>query len=613
MRTIMKLKYWALSSVIAIGSLCSCSDVLDVAPDGTLTMDEVFQDPVKVGAFLNSCYANLPLKSYFYWGWEAAPTACSDEGWSNWDGTNNTSASKVYSGDVSASSHSLRDGWSGNDDWRTNKYWSRYWEQIRLCNLFLERIDDAAVNSETDRDRWRAEAHVLRAYFYSELVKWFGSVPILRKSVEFNTDFSQMKRESVYDVAKFIEEDCDMAIYSESLPWRITSTSEAVRVTKAIAWTIKSKMLLFAASPLFNEGADHWEEAYECNRSAVRELKANGYELFTVCTDPNTFGTGDAANLRQLINTSADYSASPRDKETIWQQYGMTCFVWHIGYIGSGFDGTYSAGISPTQELVDAFNTLDGEPILDLSNPYADENHLRPNFNSKSQYDERNPYANRDPRLDETVLHNGSTLYYQGTQRTVETFEGGKNEINLTSSIDDYTRTGYYHCKFVQPGSSAGVGYEVQTPGWKYFRLAEVLLNYAEAAAEAGHLTDAKNAVDEVRRRVNMPGLPAGLSKDEMILRVRNERQVELAWEECRYFDIRRWKKPEENLYDTSRWLTGIKPVVQADGSYRYERYNIWTKPRGGAEVRDKLLPLPVDEVSRLESVTGDVWQNPGW
>ena len=165
---------------------------------------------------------------------------------------------------------------------------------------------------------------------------------------------------------------------------------------------------------MFNGGENYWEEAYQQNRQAVNQLKENGYELFKVCTDPNTFGTGKAAALRQLINQSADYSAEPRDKETIWQHYGHTCFVWHIGYIGSGLDQTYSAGTCPTQELADAFNTIDGEPILNLEKPYLDEKHLQPNFNKNSMYDENNPYSNRDPRMVETMLYNGADYTYQG-------------------------------------------------------------------------------------------------------------------------------------------------------------------------------------------------------
>lgn len=135
-----------------------------------------------------------------------------------------------------------------------------------------------------------------------------------------------MRREKVYDVVKFIASDCEAAISCNELPWRITTDDEAMRATKALAWAIKSKMMLFAASPLFNEGEDHWEEAYQVNKQAVDELKKNGYELFTKCTNPSTFGTYDAAAFHQLACQNADYSAEPRDKETIWQHRAGSVF-----------------------------------------------------------------------------------------------------------------------------------------------------------------------------------------------------------------------------------------------------------------------------------------------
>ena len=153
----------------------------------------------------------------------------------------------------------------------------------------------------------------------------------------------------------------------------------------------------------------------------------------------------------------------------------------------------------------------------------------------------------------------------------------------------------------------------INNSNWKFFRFGEILLNYAEAAAESGHLAEAKAAVDEVRARVKMPALPIGLSKEEMILRVHNERRVELAWEEVRYFDLRRWQKPDGNLNETCQWFTGMRITKLNDGSFNYQRYNISSNPRGGYQNRDLLLPLPLDEVSRLESTTGETWQNPGW
>src|SRR5690606_2160115 len=102
-------------------------------------------------------------------------------------------------------------------------------------------------------------------------------------------------------------------------------------------------------------------------------LKANGYELFKETTQPAVFGNGPAAALRQLVAQNADYSATPRDRETIYQKRGGGVFVWHIGYIGSNMANTYKCGVAPTQELIDAFETTDGEPILDLHKPYLDE------------------------------------------------------------------------------------------------------------------------------------------------------------------------------------------------------------------------------------------------
>lgn len=607
----MKFIYYLFCSIVMAGALASCSDVLDVAPDGRLTLDEVYSDPDKVGALLNSCYNNIPLKGYNYHFWEPLITANSDDGWSSEDALTYEMA-QMYSGNASASYHPIRDMADVHNS-SCNFYWSRYWSQIRLCNQFLENISTAAVRSEAERQRFIAEAHVLRAFFYSELIKWHGKIPIIDRTISFEEDFSAFKRQSVYDVVKFIEMDCDEAISSSELPWRITTDDEAMRATKALAWAIKSKMMLFAASPLFNEGQNHWPEAYEANKKAVEELKKNGYELFSKCTNPSTFGSYDASAFHQLVCQNADYSAEPRDRETIWQHRSGGAFVWHVGYIGSGMDGTYKCGTCPTQELVDAFETIDGQTVLNLDRPYLDEKHLQPNYNVNNKlYDPNNPYKNRDPRLSATVLCNGDSLIWNnGEVFTVETYVNGRHGISLDMSDRVHSRTGYYHRKLVTP--QACNTNQINSSNWKFFRLGEILLNYAEAAAEAGHLVEAKAAVDEIRARVNMPALPSDLSKEELILRIHNERRVELAWEEVRYFDLRRWQKPEGDLKETCQWLTGMKIIKQDDGSFNYQRCNISTNPRGGYQNRDLLLPLPLDEVSRLESTTEDSWQNPGW
>jgi hypothetical protein len=599
--------------IMSVGVFTACSDVLNVAPDGTLTMEEIFADPDKVESLLNTCYMNIPQKGYAYRFFEPAVVSASDDGWTSEDGTGGNLIYDIYKDNVSASNHAMRDYGSDDVGGTANyAYWSRFWTQIRLCSQFLENIETAAVKSEANRDRMTAEARVLRAFYYTELIKWFGKLPILANTVPFDTDFSVLERQSVYEVAKFVVEDCNAALQSKELPWRITAESDALRATKALAWALKSTVMLYAASPLHNEGQDHWEEAYQTSKQAVSELKANGYELFKTCTNPTLFGDYGAAAFHQLMCQNADYSATPRDKETIFQHTQGGLFVWHIGYIGSNMSNTYKVGTCPTQELIDAFETTDGQPVLDLAKPYQDERHLQPNYHSANKtYNPADPYKNRDPRLYATAYMNEDVIIWDNEPVTIEAYVGGQHALSFDQSNRSSTRTGYFHRKMVTP-RACGTN-QVNNANFKYYRLAGILLDYAEAAAEAGHLDDARAAANEVRARVGMPPLPADLAKDQLILRIHNERRVELAWEEFRYFDLRRWQKPDGDLSETCKWLTAMLITKNPDGTFTYQRSNILTTPRGGWQNRDLLLPLPLAEVSRLEPLTGKKWQNPGW
>lgn len=616
----MRLNYKSIIAAagisLTIASLSSCTDDLDIAPDGSLTREEILQDPVKVGGLLATCYKYIPQKGYTYQDWETLPNALSDDGWSSDDGYPSLPVGTIYNDRQNAESHPLRDktGSYTEGNGYIGKYWQNYWGQIFQINSFLADLPVANVDDET-RSRYAAEARVLRAFFYSELVRWFGQLPILDRVTSMEEDYSFLKRESVKSVVDFIISDCDAAISCDQLPWRITSSSENMRCTKALAWAIKSRMSVVAASPLFNEGNNYWEWAYEINMDAIEELTAHGYELFMNCTNTNTYGTGKGNAYRQLVVDNADYSASPRDRETIWShaKYGGH-WQWHIGYIGSGMNNTAYCKTCPTQELVDAYETIDGKPVLNLAKPYLDEKHLQPNYNAENTlYDPKNPYANRDPRMHETVLCNGDNFIWDNKTQTVQSYVKGKHAISFDPSNRTNTRTGYFICKVLGPktGGGAGDNYGTKTK-WKFFRMAEIYLNLAEAAAEAGKLTDARTAANLVRSRVGMPEIPV-LSQNETILRVRNERRVELAWEEHRYFDLRRWQKPDGDLKETCAWLTAMVITKNSDGSFTYERQNIWTKERGGSSNRDLLLPLSTAEAARLYSITGQKWQNPGW
>ncbi|WP_214225966.1 RagB/SusD family nutrient uptake outer membrane protein [Pedobacter sp. B4-66] len=632
----MKTKYIVLLIALSILSLGSCKKALDMAPDGKITMDEIFADNEKVKAFLNSCYSNMPSKGTKYFFWSRGPVVWSDEAWdTDAEAESWIMAGRMYNGGASAADHPVETNWDAEGN---GKYWPRYWSAIRNCTIFLSRIDAVTASTDKDKSRWKAEAHLLRAYYYSELLKWFGpSLPIEREPYDFAGDFSKVKREKYYDVVKFIIEDCDAALASNELEWRITTGNEGGRVNKAMAEAIKSKMILFAASPLYNEGNDYWQEAYDVNKTSLANLRAKGFELYNKVNFPQTYLSNDAylgpdknvhtAIYNEYFTQTMAYSGDPVDKETLYQSRDGQGNVWNIDGIGAQ-DG-YKSGTCPSQELVDAYETIDGKPVLNLANPYLDEKHVQPNYNSENKlYDPNNPYANRDPRFYASIYYNGSKRYANWNfSESPESFENypalmGKRARIIATYVDEpqtgihastrkATRTGYFERKFLHP--NAGTDNNIAGANWKLFRLGEVILNFAEAAAEAGKLDEATIAVNEIRSRAGMPAIPAGLPKDQLILRVRNERRVELAMEENRYFDVRRWTLPTGDLSKTDKWVTAMEITRKPDGTFIYNRRTVRSTERKNYTNKFLWIPIPLDEANRLQAITGVQWQSNGW
>jgi len=614
----------------------ACKKTLDTAPDGKISIDEVFQDDAKVQAYLNTCYNGMSGKGTLYFFWSRGPVVWSDEAWdTDAEAEPTLMSGRMYAGNASADNHPAVNvsAENGNGD-----YWARYWNAIYNCSVFIANIDQATVIEEKNRPRWKAEAHVLRAYYYSELLKWYGAVlPIIREPYHFSDDFSGLQKANYYEVVKFIEEDCNVALATPEFPWRITSGSEAGRVNKAMAEAIKSKMMLFAASPLYNGGEDHWQEAYEMNKTSLANLREQGFELYHKVNFPQTYQSANsffgpdnnekAALYNEYFTNTMAYSLNPLDKETLYQSRQGQGNIWDIDGIGAQ-DG-YKSGTCPSQEMVDAYETIDGQPILDLDQPYLDEQHLQPNYNPEnSQYDPQDPYANRDPRFYASIYYNGSkrkALWgFAESEESPENFPApagnrvrviatyiGEPRTGIHASNRSATRTGYYERKFLHP--TAGNDNPVGGANWKMFRLGEVILNFAEAAAESGHLDEAKAAVDEIRARVGMPEIPAGLSQQDLITRVRHERRVELAFEENRYFDVRRWTSPNGDLSETDKWITAAAITRNADGSYTYNRRLVRSEPRACYTNKFLLLPMPLAEANRMMAITGVNWQNPGW
>ena len=641
----MKNRIYTIIACFLATVIYSCSDVLNQAPDGKISLEEVFGDNDNTMYYLNTCYSGINAKGCLYFFWSRGPVNWCDDSWDADDLDVSWAASRRYY-DGNASASDFPANYNAGDSGNESVSWARSFQRIRNCAVFLQNIPNAKVNSESDRSRWTAEAHILRAYYYSELLMWFGcSLPIIREPYTYDADFSKVERSSFHDVVEFIVEDCDAALACEELPWRITTDSEAMRMTKAVAWAIKSRMTLFAASPLYNDGNNYWEEAYSVNKAAVQALESNGYALYDKLNQAAVWGdekaylpTAASQYFNEYFCNSGAYAADPADKETIYQlRDGANLDLANVDGIGAILG--YKTGTCPSQELVDAFETIDGQPVLDLAKPYLDEQHLKPNYNSSNTtYDKNNPYANRDPRFYATVYYNGSKRYCNwSTEAEKKSFENlgqGKGEnVRIITTWDAYedaegniinspeplmgrsmtgrtpTRTGYFQRKFLHPNS--GVEMRLNGARHKDYRLAEIYLNFAEAAMEAGHTDEAITYVNKVRARAGMPGLPAGLSGENLRQRIHNERRVEFALEGNRYFDVRRWHKPDEDLSATDRWITGAHITHMQDGTYKYERTIL--KERQCYTNKWLKMPIPLTEVNNMRAITGEDWQNPGW
>jgi hypothetical protein len=626
-----------------------------MAPAGKISLEEVFSDNDRTMYYLNSCYSSLPNKGLHYFFWSRGPVEWSDDAWDADDLDVDWAASRLlYDGNASASSHPV---WAVGGEGLSQNYWPNYFARIRQCCVFLENIGEANVTSEEDRARWTAEAHLLRAYYYTELLQWFGcGLPIIENSYTLDADFTQVVRGSYYDVVQFIIKDCDAALACSQLPWRITTDGEAMRVTKALAWAIKSRMTLFAASPLYTGTENHWEEAYKMSKDALSALTSNGYELYNKVNTTSVWGP-DAKNLlmpgyttagkqsyseyaalyNEYFINSGDYSSTPRDKETIFQLIDNNYDVSNVD--GIGVICGYKTGTCPSQDLVDAYETVDGQPILNLAKPYNDDKHLSPNYNTANTlYDPQDPYAYRDPRFYASIYYNGSQRYCNwsvGESATCfENFPADPGQrTRIIATWDQYrtadgtivnspepntgrsltgrtpTRTGFFERKFLHPNS--GINNRLGGARHKDYRLAEIYLNLAEAAANAGHEDEARTAVNVVRARVGMPAIPASVTGQALILRIHNERRVEFALEGNRYFDVRRWQTPDGDLSATDHWITAAHIIHNADGTYEYGRSTI--KERNCWENKWLKVAIPLSEVNNMIALTGENWQNPGW
>lgn len=583
-----------LLAVMVVAMTYGCSDELNITPDGRLTLDIIFSDSDYTEQYANSMYEYIRKygNGYHYYTWlsaftdDATDSQAPADTWlmlHQWNQGNFSAANPPFMAGSTTLRYSERD------------FWGTAFGGVRKTNVFLTRVNNMNMPNEVKRDRYMAEAHVLRAHYYFELIKNFGGVPLFAEDITRRDNFADIERASFDDCVQFIVKDCDEAIASKELPFRTMEDGQRGRMTKAVAYFIKASALLFAASPHWNPSNDvvKWQAAATAAKEALDQLVSHGYQLFP--------------NYERFFITRPDKNQDPLDKETIleaidtwgygsqtYRRFGVICYLMNMIPVDFASE---KCGLCPSQELVDSYEMKDGTiPILG----YNDDAHTKPIINPASGYDDQKPYVDRDPRFYASVWYNGAYFGKKdGRDIYIESFVGGRHGI---SGIKQRTPTGYYTRKYVDPSMrSAGSSKTL----WRIYRLAELYLDLAEAENEANGPTQiAYDAVNATRRRAGMPDMPTGLTKDEFRERVRRERRVEMAFEENRFYDLRRWNILVEN----SRLKTGMRWTKAADGTLSNERI-LSVDCHATANEKYYLLPIDLKEIIRMPLVK----QNPGW
>jgi hypothetical protein len=445
-------------------------------------------------------------------------------------------------------------------------YWDFAYSYIYNINVFFSKIDAAPVDS-TFKTGAIAEMKFLRAYIYANLIWRYGGVPIITKVFGLHDDF-KVTRSSYDDCVKFIDSELDAA--AADLPPNQPANQEG-RASANACLALKARVLLYDASLLNNPSHDNtkWQAAADAS-AALLNL---GYSL-----NPDYQGTFLTDNNEIIF---ARY----------FTQANSTNFSLEEGRNGS--NGWTSQ--NPSQNQVNAYE-MSATGIL----PYTEKADGTLVLNPGSGYDPNNPYLGRDPRLDASILHDGSV--WQG--RETETFDGGLDSPGSSIQPWNASLTSYAYKKGVVESIPPSGSTLKPTNPWIFFRYAEVLLNYAEAEFELGHEDVARQYINMVRARpsVNMP--PVTATGEALRAAIQNERRVEFAFEGLRFFDVRRWKIADftENIPILRMHIT-----KQADGS---KTYQIQTLEKRSFLPQHYLIPIPRSEVDKSN---GSLTQNPDY
>ena len=591
----MKLNRFIFGAMAA-GILVSCGD-MNYHEDLRLDRAYIDRNFEYVGGLMNAIYTDL------------------DTDFGNFSGAMLSSATdeSEYSTSGNAIENFYNGAWSPANPMQTN--WNRAYEGITYCNEVLDKWQGLTFPEfEMDKDyakkihqyeNYQYEARWARAYFYFTLVRQYGNVPFKIHNTT-GSEETALPCTSADDIFKFIDDECT-AIQKKivkdytDLGDMAYGSPEKGRATMFTVMALRAQAALYHASPLFNPSNDVnlWKKAAEANRELIDSCEFNNRHILSPSYD-KLWGNNSAE-----FYSDADFYKEVLFGRRVAASNSFEGYNFPVGY-SSG-----KGGNCPTQDLVDAYNMTNGKMIDETG----------------SGYDAQDPYTNRDPRFALTIAHNGEawpTDIINTSYTTLETYVGG---YHARPRVSYATPTSYYLKKLCQKSqilrsgktTTAAHVWLTYRVGGAYLDFAEALFQYFKAkgsnnaadATDADFPRSAREMASKTRQRVGMPAFAAGMSNDEFWKRYKNERQVELAFEGHRFYDIRRWKEDGDKFLNIHRME--ITPNYDTDGttilSYTYKVVPV-TRGNGQWQEKWNLFPIPQTEIMKSG---GSITQTTGW
>jgi starch-binding outer membrane protein, SusD/RagB family len=576
MKTIIKT-FLSLAFCLLVGS-CN-TDFLDVNPPERMSETVVWSDPVLVEAYVNEIYRGLNHGIR-----ELMIGSFTDES----QFIHNYGSTQIVQSNITPSDIG---SWTRGDvdEFR----WTELYKKIRQINMVLENIDKVPFTNEAMKTRLKGEVHFLNAFFYMNLVRLHGGVPLVKRTFKLVDDFA-VPRNTLEECIKYIVDQSDLA--ASLLPVS-HSGANLGRATKGAALSIKSRMLLYAASDLYNNTS--WAGGYAKPELISMSASVSRTVRWQAAKDAAKavidLGIYQLQDTDSPVKDYTDVFLTKNSREAIFSRYFLKSRGWEesaLPGLANGPNGYHNwGGNTPVQELVDDYEMADGTKFSWTTPAHASQ-----------------PYANRDPRFYASILYDQAPWRPRPSDavaidpvgkiiiRTVQTASGPVYGLDTRKGpIEDWNGgySGYYMRKFIDPNvvhEFAAAGGNQEAP-WHYFRLAEIYLNYAEACLGLTQETEAKTYMNMLRQRAGMPAITE--IGQALVDRYRNERRVELAFEQHRYFDVRRWMIAPQAL---GRNVNGIVINQPLTGSVTYERLKLQDRAWNN---KMYFLPILQDEMNK--------------